>query len=117
MKGLFRRIELDTVEKTDLKTITLLDITFDNGKKSAVCRGKNLNLTTMEFNLLFYLAEHNNKAVSREELLNKIWGFEMKAETRATDDTVKRLRRVEDAGSDLKIETVWGYGFRISSSK
>jgi DNA-binding response OmpR family regulator len=72
----------------------------------------------MEFSLLFYLAENRNRSVSRSELLDKVWGFEAEVETRATDDTVKRLRKKLDyAGSLLKIETVWGYGFKLVSEE
>lgn len=114
VKGLFRRIELDRASFSAPVTITVNDVTFDEGSKSAVCKGQNLPLTTLEFNLLLYLARNRNRAVSREELLTRVWGFEAKAETRATDDTVKRVRKkLEEAGSGLKIETIWGYGFKI----
>lgn len=114
VKSLFRRIELDTAVSNDPKTIEILDITIHNATKSVMCRGRNINLTVMEYNLLLYLVQNKNKAVSREELLNRVWGFETKTETRATDDTVKRVRKkLEDAGSSLKIKTIWGYGFKI----
>lgn len=116
VKGLFRRIELDSVFQSGPQLITLMDVTFNGGTKSASCGGQNLLLTTLEFNLLLYLVRNRNRAVSREELLNKVWGFEVKAETRATDDTVKRVRKkLEDAGSALKIKTIWGYGFKIAT--
>jgi len=114
VKGLFRRIELDRTSSSEPVRITVNDVTFDEGSKSAVCKGQNLPLTALEFNLLLYLARNRNRAVSREELLTRVWGFEAKAETRATDDTVKRVRKkLEEAGSGLRIETIWGYGFRI----
>jgi len=66
-------------------------------------------------NLLYYLAKNKNRAVSRSELLDKVWGFENYVETRATDDTIKRLRKkLSDSGSSLKIETVWGFGFKVN---
>ncbi len=117
VKSLFRRIELDTLKRNDSHSVTAVDVTFNYGTKEAICRGKNINLTSMEFNLLLYLVQNKNRAVSREELLNKVWGFEIRAETRATDDTVKRVRKkLEEAGSSLRIETVWGFGFRIDES-
>lgn len=116
VKALFRRIELDRSSKAETQTLTITDVTFNNGTKSVECKGRNLLLTAMEFNLLFYLVQNRDRAVSREELLNKVWGFEVKAETRATDDTVKRVRKkLEDAGSDLRIGTVWGFGFKIET--
>lgn len=114
VKSLFRRIELDKTGPDNPKIIDILDITIHSGTKSVMCNGKEINLTVMEYNLLLYLVQNKNKVVSREELLNKVWGFESKTETRATDDTVKRVRKkLEDAGSCLKIKTIWGYGFKI----
>ncbi len=58
--------------------------------------------------MLYYLADNRNRAVSRSELLDKVWGFESEVETRATDDMIKRIRKkLADAGSVLKIDTVW----------
>jgi len=72
----------------------------------------------MEFSLLHYLAENKTRAVSRSELLDKVWGFENEVETRATDDMIKRIRKkLSDAGSHLKIETVWGFGFKIQGGE
>ena len=59
---------------------------------------------------------HAGQALSREELLNAVWGFETAVETRATDDTVRRLRRKLE-GSGAVIASVWGYGFRLEAEK
>ncbi|WP_347460522.1 winged helix-turn-helix domain-containing protein [Clostridium sp. DMHC 10] len=66
--------------------------------------------------MYYYIWHKNlNKGVSREELLNKIWGFNSDVDTRATDDMMKRIRRkLAEADSSLKIETLWGFGFMIS---
>jgi DNA-binding response OmpR family regulator len=89
---------------------------FPDGRY-AVCNGQDLKLTPMEFNLLMYLAKKKNKGVAREELLNKVWGFDSEVDTRATDDMVKRIRKkLSSAGSNLKIETLWGFGFKIQDN-
>lgn len=62
--------------------------------------------------MLKYLMLHAGQAVSRDELLKAVWGFDTIVETRATDDTVRRLRQKLD-GCNVKIEAVWGYGFRL----
>lgn len=118
IKSIFRRIELDRTGTNLKNKIELSDIILDADNKLATIKGKNIALTAMEFSLLFYLAENRNRSVSRAELLDKVWGFEAEVETRATDDTVKRLRKKLDyAGSLLKIETVWGYGFKLVSEE
>jgi DNA-binding response OmpR family regulator len=59
---------------------------------------------------------HADRAVSREELLNTVWGFESVVETRATDDTVRRLRqKLGECGAN--ITAVWGFGFRLEEVK
>lgn len=53
--------------------------------------------------------------MSREELLNKIWGYTSEVETRAADDTVRRLRK-KLAGSGVVVETVWGFGYVLKET-
>jgi len=71
-----------------------------------------LDLSPNEFSLLSYLMKNPQRAVPREELLDRIWGYETAIETRVADDTVKRLRR-KIADTRMVVETVWGYGFRL----
>ncbi len=76
---------------------------------------KRLSLTPAEFNFLSYLIQHAGSAVSRKDLLKNLWELDWQADTRATDDLVKRLRRkLREAGSPVRIETVWGFGFRLA---
>ncbi|ABN52639.1 MAG TPA: DNA-binding response regulator [Hungateiclostridium thermocellum] len=115
IKSIFRRIELDKMHNDSVREIRIGDIVINVDKKQAEFNGKNIGLTGTEFNLLYYLAKNKNRAVSRSELLDKVWGFENYVETRATDDTIKRLRKkLSDSGSSLKIETVWGFGFKVN---
>ncbi|MCL2611497.1 MAG: winged helix-turn-helix domain-containing protein [Defluviitaleaceae bacterium] len=84
----------------------------------AYCGEIEITLTRNEFNVFFYLLKNNGKAIKREELLDRIWGYDSTIETRATDDTVKRLRRkLKAVKSIVSIDTVWGYGFRIKVDK
>ncbi|MCL2216172.1 MAG: response regulator transcription factor [Defluviitaleaceae bacterium] len=116
VKALFRRVDMDTEAPADSKeSITFADVTVNQNKLMAYCNDKDLGLTNTEFSLFTFLLENQDRAVSREELLNKIWGYNNAVETRATDATVKRLRRKLSAmGSRVSIDTVWGYGFRVS---
>lgn len=114
IKSIFRRIELDKAQTGISEVIKVSDITINHNIKSAEINGKTIGLTGMEFSLLHYLAVNKNRAISRGELLDKVWGFENEVETRATDDMIKRIRKkLADSGSELKIETVWGFGFRL----
>jgi two-component system, OmpR family, response regulator len=118
VKGIFKRMEFDRTSSFSPETIKLSDINVYPEKRYAECSGRDLMLTPMEFNLLLYLANNKNKGVSREELLQKIWGFDSQVDTRATDDMIKRVRKkLLNAGSSLIIETLWGFGFMISSKE
>ncbi len=60
----------------------------------------------------------NGRAVSREELLREIWGYETEVETRVTDETVRRVRaKLQRAGSGVQIETIWGFGYRMDGGQ
>lgn len=114
IRSIFRRIELDKIQDINSGILSIADVEINRDLKQALVHGKNLGLTGMEFAFLNYLAENKNKAISRSELLDKIWGFENEVETRATDDMIKRIRKkLSDMGSSLKIETVWGFGFKV----
>lgn len=114
IRSIFRRIELDKTQNIKSGTLSIADVEINRDLKQALVHGNNLGLTGMEFSLLNYLVENKNKAISRSELLDKIWGFENEVETRATDDMIKRIRKkLSDMGSSLKIETVWGFGFKV----
>ncbi|MCL2372661.1 MAG: response regulator transcription factor [Defluviitaleaceae bacterium] len=118
VKAMLRRVEMDTETVTKAnEAINFADITVYPSKLTAYCGGKELMLTSTEFNLLTYLLENQDKAVSRDELLNKIWGYDNAVETRATDATVKRLRKkLAEINSAVSIDTIWGHGFRIGST-
>lgn len=114
VKSIFRRIELDKTNIDFNNSLKISDITINPNTKQAELNGNNLGLTRMEFSLFYYLVVNNNRSISRSELLDKIWGFENEVETRATDDMIKRIRKkLADAGSLLKIDTIWGFGFKI----
>lgn len=118
IKSIFRRIEMDKSISQKSNVIKICDITINADTRQAEFNGKDIGLTGMEFSLLYYLAINKNKAISRSELLDKVWGFESEVETRATDDMVKRIRKkLSDSGSTLKIETVWGFGFKIQDKE
>lgn len=114
VKSIFSRADAQA-RKSSPEELSFGDVTIYINKKSALCREQELRLTNTEFALLSLLFENCDRAVSREELLNSIWGYDDSVEMRATDDTVKRLRRkLAECRSNVLIQTVWGYGFRLT---
>lgn len=70
--------------------------------------------TTKEYELLVLLTKNKNKAFSREEIINSVWGYDYYGETRQVDHLIKRLRKkMLLLGAECKIETIWGYGYKI----
>ncbi|MBX4264288.1 response regulator transcription factor [Clostridium estertheticum] len=117
VNSIFRRIKLDKHISCN-RIIKIHDVIINLDTKQVEVKGKVIGLTGMELSLLYYLANNKNRAVSRSELLDKIWGFENEVETRATDDMIKRIRKkLIDAGSILKIDTIWGFGFTIKDKE
>ena len=113
VKAIFRRIDMDKKAPAS-QFLTFSDIEINLASKTVVNKSHNeeIQLTPNEFNLLVYLMENQNRAISRDELLDKIWGFASEIETRVADDTVKRLRK-KLTGTNLIVDTVWGFGFRL----
>ena len=118
VRAIFRRIDFES-QKNALhaqKEISAGRLTLDDDKRRILNGGSVLPLTPTEYEVLKYLMLRKDQAVSREELLNEVWGFQTAVETRATDDTVRRLRQKLD-GSGVVISAVWGFGFRLEESK
>ena len=116
VQAIFRRIAMTAPkEEADRNLLACGDLMIDKARREVTRDSRPVELTASEFNLLTYLAENRDRAVSRDELLQKLWDFgHSEIDTRATDDTMKRLRRkLSDCGSDVVIETVRGFGFRI----
>ena len=94
------------------------DLSLDTKLKICTIKGKEVKLTNTEFDVMTYFLQYQARAISREELLENVWGYDAMVETRVTDDTVKRLRKKLIASeADLQIETVWGYGFKLAKVK
>lgn len=112
IKAIFRRIsyEKQSLRPSSVQILCHGDLSLNLDSKTASIAGKSIDLTPNEYHLLAYLMKHQSKAVSRDELLNQVWGYNNDIETRAADDTVRRLRK-KIISSNMMIETVWGFGF------
>ena len=118
VRAIFRRIDFESRKHAtaEAPAVTVGALRLDETGRHILRDGAPLPLTPTEYEVLRYLMLHAGEAVSREELLNRVWGFESAVETRATDDTVRRLRqKLGDCGA--AITAVWGYGFRLEEAK
>lgn len=91
------------------------DVVIYPDRREAEGNGEPLELTVKEFDLLHLLARHAGQALSRDQILDRVWGMDYVGDTRAVDDVIKRLRRkMQEKGTRTRISTVWGYGYKIS---
>ena len=81
------------------------ELAIDLGTREARLGGRLLDLRPKEFDLLFSLAEHNGLVMSRDQLLDLVWGYEFPGGTRTVDAHISHLRAHLD-GSDVTIESV-----------
>ena len=71
---------------------------------------EDLNLTTLEFDLLYMFVSNKEKSFSRDDILNNIWGENYFGTDRVVDDLIRRLRKKMPL---LDINTIYGYGYRL----
>ena len=99
------------VYSSDLSKIKYNNYLIDLDKRIVSLNNENLNLTTLEFDLLKMFLTNKNNSFSRDDILNIIWGENYFGTDRVVDDLVRRLRRKMP---DLNIETMYGYGYRLT---
>jgi len=97
-------------------TIQIGTLTVDLARCEATWDNAPLKLTTLELRLLYTLARHAGQVLSREQLLEQVWGYNYYGDLRAVDAAVKRLRaRLREAvPNDEIISTVRGMGYKLS---
>ncbi len=110
VKALLRRTKnLHTVEQN---MFTLGDLVVNKERYEITKRGQVLNVTKKEFDLLWYLLQNQNRVLTREQLLNRVWGYDFDGESRTVDVHIRTLR--QKLGEYGKyIETVRGVGYKI----
>lgn len=112
MKAVFRRVDAKNISTRPLEFKGVLVIPE---AREIYFEGKKVEVTAKEFDLLALLMGSVNRAFSRQQLLDAVWGYDYVGDARAVDDLVKRVRRkLREAGAPVVITTVWGYGYKIS---
>jgi len=109
VKSILRRSERKADESAP---IHLGDLTIDPARREVRVESESLNLRAQEFDLLLALAHHRGFVLSREQILQKAWGFDFYGQTRTVDVHVAHLRRKLEPSS-VKIETVTGVGYKL----
>ncbi len=97
------------VKESNKLTYESYDIDFD--RRTVLEKEKEINLTTLEFDLLLLFINNKGKSFSREDILSKVWGTDYFGSDRVVDDLVRRLRKKMPR---LKINTLYGFGYRLT---
>ena len=101
-------------EADDAPLLTAGPLTMDTERHEVAVKGQQVALTRREFDLLRCLLEHKEKVLSREALLDQVWGFDFAGETNAVDVYIRFLRSKLDEHFGIKlIHTVRGVGYTI----
>ncbi len=92
-------------------TLTYEPYNIDLTKRIVLENGKEIKLTTLEFDLLVLFLKHLDKCFTREEILDAVWGNDYFGSDRVVDDLVRRLRKKL---TKLNLNSIYGYGYRLS---
>lgn len=100
-------------DNTKLVQYDRLEINLTN--YSVVCDGRPVEMPPKELELLYCLAASPNQVFTREQLLDRIWGYEYVGDTRTVDVHIKRLREKLKDHPHWKLSTVWGIGYKFET--
>jgi DNA-binding response OmpR family regulator len=92
---------------------------IDPGRRAVTRDGEPVALTTLEFDLLYFVAARPGRVFSRESLMEHVWGSDRVVDDRSIDSLVSRVRRKleKDPSKPLYLQTIWGAGYRFSGSE
>jgi two-component system alkaline phosphatase synthesis response regulator PhoP/two-component system response regulator ResD len=110
VKAILRRTQPRVAEESPLY---VGDLVIYPERREVTVNDRPVALRAKEFDLLLTLAQHKGIVLSREQLLNLVWGFDFAGQTRTVDVHVAHLRdKLKD--SRVEIETVWGMGYKLT---
>src|ERR687897_167238 len=114
VKSILRRATPDRREIADT-TIRHGDLKIDAGRREVRVGDEEIQLAPKEFDLLWELLDHKGLVLTRDQLLERVWGYTFAGDTRTVDVHVRQLRR--KLGDASPIVTVWGVGYKVSPAR
>jgi DNA-binding response OmpR family regulator len=103
-------------EVSEAERLSFEDLSLDARTREVKKSGVELRLTAKEFDLLWFLARHPRQVFSRDQLMDRVWGYEAALDTGTVTVHIRRLReKIEDDPSQPRfLQTVWGVGYRFT---
>ncbi len=117
VRAVLRRTTAAAASEDDgaLRTYEIDDLRVEVGPREAFVADEQVALTPKEFDLLVTLVENRGVVLTREQLLERVWGFTFLGDSRTIDVHVRQLRR--KLGDACPIQTVWGTGYKVGAAK
>jgi two-component system, OmpR family, alkaline phosphatase synthesis response regulator PhoP len=114
VKSILRRA---VPEKREIETKEIKhgDLSIDAGRREVHVGKEEIQLAPKEFDLLWELLDHRGLVLTRDQLLERVWGYTFAGDTRTVDVHVRQLRR--KLGDASPIVTVWGVGYKVAPSR
>jgi DNA-binding response OmpR family regulator len=114
VKSILRR-SVPERREAQTKQIKHGDLEIDVGRREVLVSGNEVQLAPKEFDLLWELLDHRGLVLTRDQLLERVWGYTFAGDTRTVDVHVRQLRR--KLGEASPIVTVWGVGYKVASPR
>ncbi|MBQ0125555.1 MAG: response regulator transcription factor [Clostridiales bacterium] len=113
IKTVLRRCNIQS-DKADSDTLKFENLEISRSKYQLKIKDKNVDLPPKELELLYFLASNANQVFTRDQLLDRVWGFDYLGDTRTVDVHVKRLReKLEGVSDKWTLKTVWSVGYKF----
>jgi two-component system alkaline phosphatase synthesis response regulator PhoP len=114
VKSVLRRSAPDR-RRSEEAELTHGDLVINAGKREVYVRDDEVRLAPKEFDLLWELLDHRGIVLTRDQLLERVWGYTFAGDTRTVDVHVRQIRR--KLGDASPIVTVWGVGYKVTSER
>ncbi len=114
VKSILRRAAPER-RRTEADELHHGDLTINAGKREVHVREEEIRLAPKEFDLLWELLDHRGIVLTRDQLLERVWGYTFAGDTRTVDVHVRQIRR--KLGDASPIVTVWGVGYKVASDR
>jgi two-component system, OmpR family, response regulator len=117
IRAVTRRYQGEKNSGSGNQDVTTADFQISKETREVLLKGVPLtNLTPKEFELLYYLSRHPRQVFSREQLLERVWGYDFYGDERTVDVHIKRLRNKIGSKEKPYLHTVWGVGYKFDET-
>jgi DNA-binding response OmpR family regulator len=114
VKAILRRAQTDSRER-ESRVLRHGRLTIDAGRREVKVGEQEIQLAPKEFDLLWELLDHRGIVLTRDQLLERVWGYTFAGDTRTVDVHVRQIRR--KLGDASPIVTVWGVGYKVATER